>query len=82
MFDLNESPSIESYEFSDGDKRWYGVWSYEIHGYSIASIAHSRYGKKLTKEEVEAIVSDVDERIDEHVWELIEECIENREGRE
>lgn len=80
MFDLEESPTVEAFTFDDDEKRYYGVWKYVINGYVIANVAKQRYGKKLTPEEVEAIVSDVDERIDEHVWSLIEECLEGREG--
>lgn len=80
MLDLEETPSVEKYTFSDGEERWYGEWLYRIHGYVIANVAKQRYGKKLTPEEVEAIVSDVDEKIDNHVWDLILECMDEREG--
>ena len=80
MFYLEESPSIESYTFGDGERRWYGIWKYQIDGYSIAAEAMARYNKKLTKEEVDAIVSDIDERIEDHVWELISDVMEEREG--
>ena len=80
MIDLEEMPSVESFTFDDGERRYYGMWKYVIRGYSIASVAKERYGKKLTPEEVEAIVCDVEERIDEHVWDLINECIEERAG--
>ena len=79
MIDLEETPTLESFAFDDGTKEWYGEWLYRIHGYSIANVARERYGKKLTTEEVEAIVSDVEEKIDEHVWDLIYKCIEERE---
>lgn len=81
MIDLKKSLAQDYYEFSDGTTGGpYGRWEYEILGYSIANVARQRYGKKLTPEEVEAIVCDVEERIDEHVWDLINECIEGMEG--
>lgn len=79
MIDLKESPTVDYYEFDDDTTGGpYGRWEYEILGYSIASAAKSRYGKKLTPEEVEVIVSDVEDRIDEHVWNLIYEVMEER----
>ena len=80
MLDLEETPTVENFIFSDGEERWYGNWKYCIRGYIIANAARQRYGKKLTAEEVEAIVSDVDEKIDDHVWDLILECMDEREG--
>lgn len=80
MIDLEETPSLEPFTFDDGEKRYYGIWKYTIYGYSIANAARERYGKKLTPEEVEAIVSDVEEKIDEHVWDLIYEVLGEREG--
>lgn len=80
MYDLEETPTVESFAFDDGEVRWYGEWMYRIHGYMIANVAKERYGKKLTPDEVSAIVSDVEDKIDDHVWELIYECIAEREG--